>query len=85
MTWEEVEQAWKTKDASLLVFEAEQVLKRVEKKGDLFEPVLKLKQKLPKLTAEGKESGVEIAAQAEEDAPKRKVSPRPVKRGRRKL
>jgi hypothetical protein len=39
----------KKKDPSLLVFEADQVLKRVEKMGDLFEPVLKLKQKLPKL------------------------------------
>ena len=50
--WEEVEHMLKKKDASLLVFEADQVLKRVEKMGDLFEPVLKLKQKLPKLTAD---------------------------------
>jgi hypothetical protein len=28
-------------------FEAGEVLKRVQKDGDLFEPVLKLKQKLP--------------------------------------
>jgi bifunctional non-homologous end joining protein LigD len=47
--WEEVEQLLKKKDAGLLVFEADQVLKRVEKMGDLFEPVLRLKQKLPKL------------------------------------
>ncbi len=46
--WEEVEQLLKKKDATLLVFEAEQVLKRVEKMGDLFDPALKLKQKLPK-------------------------------------
>ena len=50
--WEEVEQLLKKKDAGLLVFEAGQVLKRVEKMGDLFEPVLKLKQKLPKLAAD---------------------------------
>jgi hypothetical protein len=31
------------------VFEAPQVLARVEKLGDLYEPVLKLKQTLPKL------------------------------------
>ncbi len=49
--WEEVEQALKKKDASLLVFEADQVLKRVAKMGDLFEPVRTLKQKLPKLAA----------------------------------
>ena len=48
VTWEEVEQMLKKKDATLLVFEAEQVIKRVEKLGDLFEPTLKLKQKLPK-------------------------------------
>ena len=48
--WDEVEHLLKKKDPGLLVFEADQVLKRVEKMGDLFEPVLKLKQKLPKLS-----------------------------------
>jgi bifunctional non-homologous end joining protein LigD len=52
VTWEEVEQVLKKKDAGLVVFEAPQVLERVQKLGDLFEPVLKLKQKLPKLTAD---------------------------------
>jgi bifunctional non-homologous end joining protein LigD len=47
--WEEVETALKKKKADLLVFEAADVLARVEKMGDLFEPLLKLKQKLPKL------------------------------------
>ena len=70
VTWQEVEQALKKKDAGILVFEADQVLKRVEKMGDLFEPVLKLKQKLPKFSAPAAEEGLEIAAQAEE--PKRK-------------
>jgi bifunctional non-homologous end joining protein LigD len=69
--WEEVEQALKKKDANLLVFEAGQVLDRVGKMGDLFEPVLKLKQKLPKLAgiaeaAPAIEKGLDIAAQAEE-------------------
>src|SRR5271154_7051813 len=68
--WDDVEQAFKKKDAILLVFEAGQVLERVEKMGDLFEPVLKLKQKLPKLagiaeTLPATEKGLEIAAQAE--------------------
>jgi len=67
--WEEVEQALKKKDAARLVFEAPQVLARAEKMGDLFEPVLKLKQKLPKLAVEG---AVELAAQAEE--PKKRAS-----------
>ena len=62
--WEEVEHALKKKDAGLLVFEARQVLDRVEKMGDLFEPVLKLKQKLPKLAGLG-EAGLDLAAQAE--------------------
>jgi bifunctional non-homologous end joining protein LigD len=48
VTWEEVETALKNKSAKLLTFETEDVLKRVEKLGDLFEPVLTLKQKLPK-------------------------------------
>jgi len=49
--WKEVEQCWAKKDASLLVFESDQVLKRVERMGDLFKPVLTLKQKLPPLAA----------------------------------
>ncbi len=49
VTWDEVELALKKKDAERLVFEANDVLARVEKMGDLFEPVLKLKQKLPDL------------------------------------
>jgi bifunctional non-homologous end joining protein LigD len=72
VTWEEVEQALAKKDAKLLVFEANQVLKRVEKMGDLFEPILKLKQKLPKLpgiedaTPQAIEAGLEMSAQASE-------------------
>jgi len=50
VTWDEVEQALKKKDAQRLVFEAPEVLKRVEKLGDLFEPVVKLRQKLPELS-----------------------------------
>ena len=75
--WEEVEQALKKKDATLLLFEAGQVLDRAGKMGDLFEPILKLKQKLPKLAgiaeaAPVMEKGLDIAAQAEE-IPKRKA------------
>jgi bifunctional non-homologous end joining protein LigD len=50
VTWEEVEQVLKKKDAGLLVFEAKDVLARVEKMGDLFEPVQTMKQKLPQLS-----------------------------------
>ena len=51
--WEEVERCLKKKDASLLVFETGDVLKRVEKMGELFEPVLNLKQRLPELSGTG--------------------------------
>jgi bifunctional non-homologous end joining protein LigD len=73
--WEEVEQALKKKDATLLVFEAGQVLERVGKMGDLFEPLLRLKQKLPKLTgveqARPIEETVDLAAQAEDRGTKK--------------
>jgi bifunctional non-homologous end joining protein LigD len=69
--WEEVELALKKKDAELLVFEAGQVLKRVEKMGDLFALVLSLKQKLPKLAGVEEKSGIDIAAQAESPSPRR--------------
>src|SRR5581483_2336433 len=48
VTWDEVENCLKKSDADLLVFDADQVLKRVEKHGDLFKPVLEQKQKMPK-------------------------------------
>ncbi|MEA2461768.1 MAG: bifunctional non-ous end joining protein LigD [Actinomycetota bacterium] len=48
LEWREVEAALKHKKAERLFFTSDQLLKRVEQKGDLFEPVLKLKQKLPK-------------------------------------
>jgi bifunctional non-homologous end joining protein LigD len=49
VTWDEVEKAVQQGDASSLAFEAKDVLKRVEQHGDLFAPVLELKQKLPEL------------------------------------
>ena len=49
VSWQEVEACLRKQDVGLLQFETEAVLKRVGKSGDLFEPVLKLKQKLPKL------------------------------------
>ena len=48
LEWKEVEQCLKQKKASLVFFEAEEALKRIEKKGDLFAPVLTLKQSLKK-------------------------------------
>jgi bifunctional non-homologous end joining protein LigD len=48
VTWREVETCLTKKNAELLKFRSDQVLVRVEKLGDLFELVEKLKQKLPK-------------------------------------
>jgi bifunctional non-homologous end joining protein LigD len=47
LEWEEVESALESGDADALVFEADDVLDRVEERGDLFAPVLELKQRLP--------------------------------------
>ena len=69
--WEEVEQALKKKDASLLVFEADQVVKRVARFGDLFEMVRTLEQRLPKLAGIAQGMGVDVATQAEGARPKR--------------
>ncbi len=49
VTWKEVETA--VKKSKRLSFETKDVLKRIAKHGDLFEPVLELKQKLPPLSA----------------------------------
>jgi bifunctional non-homologous end joining protein LigD len=49
--WDEVAACLKKKNAKLLTFEGADVLKRVAKHGDLFAPVLKLKQKLPAINA----------------------------------
>jgi bifunctional non-homologous end joining protein LigD len=71
VTWEEVERAAKKKDPNLLVFEAKQVVQRVEKMGDLFAPVLELKQRLPDLKSSAAKmeapETISIAAQAQEE------------------
>ena len=77
ISWDEVERALKKKGAGLLVFEASQVIARFEKKGDLFEPVLELKQKLPDLkaaTVPSEPAPIEIAAQADDGHRVRKPS-----------
>jgi len=81
--WEEVAQLLKKKDATFLAFQAEQVIARVEKLGDLFEPLLELKQKLPKFPGleaadlPAKESGLGISAQPvpQEASRKKKAKP----------
>jgi bifunctional non-homologous end joining protein LigD len=51
LAWREVEQAVEAQDAGALVFEPEDVLRRVAKQGDLFAPVASLRQELPDLAA----------------------------------
>jgi bifunctional non-homologous end joining protein LigD len=76
VTWDEVVHALKKKDPSLLVFESQQVIERVDEMGDLFAPLLSLKQKLPKLpgigegNAEAVATGLQMAAQAESNGRK---------------
>jgi bifunctional non-homologous end joining protein LigD len=49
VSWEEVESAADSGEGSQLVFEAAEVLERIERHGDLFAPVLELEQELPEL------------------------------------
>src|SRR5437764_5044131 len=51
VTWEEVERCARTHDAGALAFDSAAVLRRVQSHGDLFAPLLKEKQKLPRLGA----------------------------------
>jgi bifunctional non-homologous end joining protein LigD len=48
VTWDEVATCLKKKKPDLLKFRCEKTLQRVDKMGDLFDPIEKLKQKLPK-------------------------------------
>ena len=48
VTWDEVENCLRKKRTDLLKFRSDQILARVEKMGDIFAQVEKLKQKLPK-------------------------------------
>jgi bifunctional non-homologous end joining protein LigD len=48
LTWDEVANCLKKKKADFLKFRSDKTLARVDKFGDLFAPVEKLKQKLPK-------------------------------------
>jgi len=64
VTWQEVEQCLDKHDPELLVFTSEQVVERVSKLGDLFAPVLELKQNLPPPEKLGAKAAVVIAAPA---------------------
>jgi bifunctional non-homologous end joining protein LigD len=48
VSWDELELALKKRNREKVTFRTDDVLARVAKQGDLFSPVLKLKQRLPK-------------------------------------
>jgi bifunctional non-homologous end joining protein LigD len=47
VTWEEVESALEKRDADELVFDSDTALERAARNGDLFKPVVELKQSIP--------------------------------------
>lgn len=49
LSWDEVEAACEAGDADALRFDADAVLERVQRRGDLFAPALELEQELPAL------------------------------------
>jgi len=49
LQWKELEEVHRTGHIEKLIFQAPDVIKRVEKLGDIFAPVLKIKQHLPSL------------------------------------
>ncbi len=84
VTWEEVEQALAKKKPEMLVFEAPRTIERCQKMGDLFGPVLRLKQSLPKAAAlVGQAAKVDLAAEAEEPKKAKRTQKVAAKRHRR--
>jgi len=51
ISWEELSKAVKAQNADAFLFSPADVVKRIKRKGDLLEPLLRLKQKLPKSNA----------------------------------
>ncbi len=49
VSWEELRDALEARDATRLVFESDAVLARADERGDLFAPVLAIRQELPQL------------------------------------
>ena len=86
ITRDEVEKCLRQNDPELLVFTWDKVLQRVEKMGDLFAPVLELKQDLPAVEALGEpapEPGAQLrslkAKEMTATRTKRKLSAGPAK------
>ena len=85
LSWQEVETCLHKQDPDLLVFTSDQVLQRAEKMGDLFEQVLKLKQKLPdveKLGAAPEPVTASAKAETKSPTPKKKKTDAHAKRAK---
>ena len=54
VTWSEIRRAAKDRDPAALRFNCDELVQRIAKHGDLFEPVRTLKQKLPNLPPRSK-------------------------------
>jgi bifunctional non-homologous end joining protein LigD len=76
ITWEELERASKKRDGDALFWDAPAALTRVQKVGDLFEPVLTLKQELPAELV-----GLKAGATAAPPVGSRDIAPRTVASG----
>src|SRR5262249_42739240 len=62
VTWRELERAVRKGDSTELYFEPAQALSRLEKEGDLFADVLKLRQKLPAGVAASRQESKSLEA-----------------------
>jgi bifunctional non-homologous end joining protein LigD len=69
VAWAEVSRCLQSADPAKLEFTAPQVIERVERRGDLFAPVLALYQQLPPVEAIGKPISESPAASAESAVP----------------
>jgi bifunctional non-homologous end joining protein LigD len=69
VTWDEVRRCHDARDPSLLSFETRDLLRRVEEHGDLFAPLLKLKQSLPRSGT--KKSGPSRGRRSQAHSPRR--------------
>jgi bifunctional non-homologous end joining protein LigD len=81
VSWDEVKACLEKKDADLLVFKALEVLARVKNDGDLFAPLVSLKQRLPKLTGLQKARPARVGLDiAKAEAPKARKTPKKAKK-----
>lgn len=65
VTWDDLKNAKRTKKIKALFFSPEAALKRLEKLGDLFAPLLKLKQALPRAFSSASTPGAALQRYAE--------------------